>query len=1032
MPEEKSPRPHASNPSPAAKAADAEVLSLLSDFENSVDALKKLCATKPRAGAASVPGALDRAQTEKRAAELRASLEKQTLELKRRAAELDQQAQEIERARREFAAEVERQKSSVVEQLSQGKVEQNNLSQREESLVARLASAEAIRSNVESKLRELERRESAFEEKLNSGVLDTRIVELNSRLVDAQALAEHKSSELCEHRRRLEAAEGQIAALASQLQAAQSTPMANAVPASQDPEIVRAREKLEELLVATRKDLDAAQQEAAEHKLRAEHAEVALDDVRRQSTRITDTTRELHDENDLLKRELEAIRQSLEESKTQAEITSSQHVEFLRRQETSAATIAQLEKRLEGLLELEPLKASIREEIEQEFQAPFARAAERANMAETAAAAANAELAALRARSASETAHMAALQVQFADLTQTLNQRDEQLSAQTSKHQLAVLGQAQLEQELREEQDKSRTAEQKLATLESQHLELLQRTSSLERALNESREIAQRNESLAQRTEAELAAAQRRVTQLEGSAQELRSQFDFAGSRGEADSLTIASLESELAAARERLESAQQQHNVAVAQIDEIRARFETERVSLQSALGDASAEHEQAVIELNAMSNAVSEKNEQLAIMEMQLAAANSLASQVDNLRQENTRLTGSLVESTNVANSAAARIQELELSIVAAESQLAEMQERLSQVPAGDSDVGAMKGKLELLKDRLRTEIAAHDADLERIAELERQIANRPIAQPVSGVVVSTGRIERLRLHRRLRREQTSKLRNLGDSLRSRFEICEQLIGQRAQLAVAQQMVNEAQRKVQAKQAGSRVGVVAFFAAMTVLILACLSWAAAGQLFPGRYASRVTIQADGRGRDLPMEELQEWQRFHEDMLTSPGFSEKIADHMRKFGIMNLATPTAVNQRMKEDLSSESPTPGELVIELRGDGAARTTRELNALATRFASEAQELRTRRNDGAITTITKPAAALPEPIDNSRLIGAAGILGGTVSLAALISMLLYRKLVSTKSKFETDIALAGMLDASKWPDPTLGLEKSKKAA
>lgn len=1036
VPEEKLSRPNPSIPSPAsaAKPADVEVISLLAEFENSVDALKKLCTNKPRIAAIASPlisqaAAADRQAAERHAAELRANLESLQADFKRRTAELDQKNSESDRLRRELASEVERQKAKASELAAQAQAIQATFAQREEGLASRLAVAETARSGVEAKLRELERREKAFEDKLKSGVVDAQLSDLNRRLADVQALAEHKSGELSEHRQRLEAAQEQIAALQIQLQNA--TSIAAAVPAVvvPDPETVRTREKLEELLETARKDLDVAREETAEHKVRAQNAEVALDDVRRQSTRITDVTRELHDENDSLKRDLDQLQQSFEEHKRQSEISRCEHVELLRRQETAAQTIADLQKRMQGLQEIEPLKASIRQEIELELQAPFARAAERANVAEQAAQAAAAELAALRTRSAGESEQLAAMQAQLCELTQALAKRDEQIAAQSSRHQLAVLSYAQLEQELRAEQDQYRIAQQKAAALEAQHVDLQQRSASLDRALGEARELALRNESLAQRTEQELAAAQRRVTQLEGSAQELRSQFDFAGSRGEADSITIASLEAELAAAQERLETALQQQCSTAREIDEVRARFETERVSLQSALGDVSEEREQAVLALSSLSNAMTEKNEQITILEVQLAAANSLVSQFEDARKENAQLSGLLLESSIASRASAARIQELEASVQASAAQIKALEEKVaSSSPAGGGEQ-ALKAKMELLKDRLRAEIVAHDADLERINALEKQIASRParVVAPASGPTMSPERIARLQTHRRLRREQASKIRSLKDSLRSRFEICEQLIAQRSQLAVAQQMVNESQRKVQAKQAGSRVAVVAFFASMAILILACLSWAAAGQLFPGRYASRVTIEADGRGRELPQEELREWQRFHEDMLTSPGFTEKISEHMRKFGIASLATPAAVAERLKSDLSTESATPGQLILELRGDGAAKTTRELNALATRFASEAQEMRTRRNDGAITTITKPAAALAEPIDNSRLIGAAGILGGTASLAGLISWLMYRKLVSAKSKFETDIALAGMLDASKWPDPTLGSDK-----
>ena len=289
MPEETPSRsvPHTSIPaSPrheALRGTEAEVVSLLEEFENSVEALRKLCARKPGpASPSQESSALPQSAAQKRAKadqeqinELRSSLETLRNNLACRSADLDQRSSDNERVRRELAMEVDRQKAQAAQQSTQDAAHHDTLHRQEETLSAKLAALtheaevlqkekthfhqssssvdtqraqlEALRAGVDAKLREVERREIAIEEKLNAGAIDAKVVELNARLADSHALAECKSGELAEFRLRQEAADAQVAELERQLHLLKSAAVQMPIIAMPDLENTRAREKIEEL-----------------------------------------------------------------------------------------------------------------------------------------------------------------------------------------------------------------------------------------------------------------------------------------------------------------------------------------------------------------------------------------------------------------------------------------------------------------------------------------------------------------------------------------------------------------------------------------------------------------------------------------------------------------------------------------------------------------------------------------------------------------------------------------------------------------
>lgn len=515
--------------------------------------------------------------------------------------------------------------------------------------------------------------------------------------------------------------------------------------------------------------------------------------------------------------------------------------------------------------------------------------------------------------------------------------------------------------------------------------------------IRQSRTLANRTQQSAEEAEAKL---QQQLSELQVELQQLRS--GMAAQQA-------ASIEQE-SQWKQRL---QQAEIAASAQIQELTASRDAARsdvARLSSDQNAAGAEAERVIESLRreldqVRSNHREAEHALLAVRTDSQASEQSLCNQIDELRIALAAAVAAAADSSGGSNQAdAERIRFLEKQLATAAEQTGELEATVSK-----------------LAERLKLEV-----------EQRRQIQQRE----GSGVWAdraqwTADRAERLRQHRRLRRQQIVQLREAGEVLRKRFEICEQVLTQRAQLAAAHQVIQETQKRQASQRAVGRAATVMGHSTIALAILAGLSWALAGQVSPGRFAARATLEADGKGRELATEELKEWQKFHEDMLNDPLFAGKVAEHMKRFAMGAMAEPGAVAERMKTDMSFESARPGVLTVELRGDGPDRTARELNAITTKLAAEAVEARARRIDGAVTIISKEAASDPNPIDSKRLQVAGAILGGCAIFGIFVATFIYRRLAAAKQKFERDIALEAILDASRWPKAGEQDEKNNAA-
>jgi chromosome segregation ATPase len=277
------------------------------------------------------------------------------------------------------------------------------------------------------------------------------------------------------------------------------------------------------------------------------------------------------------------------------------------------------------------------------------------------------------------------------------------------------------------------------------------------------------------------------------------------------------------------------------------------------------------------------------------------------------------------------------------------------------------------------------------------------------------------RLRLMRRLVREQADKVRKGSEALRRRYEQTEQVLKHRAELASARQRIIDAEQRLQSSKAKSKASVLMLSAMATVAILGGLSWALAQQLAPARFMASSMIAADGRGRELNAKELAEWKSYHEKVLNDPRFHQMAGERYARVGMAELSSPAAVKQLIDTRLNADQRNPGEMVLTLTGYGSTRTERELDVLTVAFTSQANAAQTARVDGSVTKIAQASKTGNEPLDNTRLYWALAMLGTGLVVCFGTALLLWKKLAGAKTKFEHDTQVAQLLDDAKWGTP-----------
>lgn len=344
------------------------------------------------------------------------------------------------------------------------------------------------------------------------------------------------------------------------------------------------------------------------------------------------------------------------------------------------------------------------------------------------------------------------------------------------------------------------------------------------------------------------------------------------------------------------------------------------------------------------------------------------------------------------------------------------------VSEIQTGDADPESTRSRIEELKSCLSKERDERDRLHRRLAELQ----NAPKPGGAAGHTVPSGlsalRQRRLKRCRAILREHVSKVRKASEVLAKRFEQCEQVLSQRAQLAQAKRQLDVAGASIARRAGAKRAGAITLCIVLTLGVLGALSWAVVGQAWPGDFEARADVTADGRGRELSDGELDEWRRALEATLADPQFAETIAARMKQRGYDSLGSAGAVRTLLTGSFSHESPAPGTLSLEIRAPGREKAARTLDIITTALASDANAARERRADGAVTLIKAPASAGSQPINDQRLPRSGMVLLGAIVLTFGLGFGIWGKLSRAKQEFELGSQIDQVLDDAKWSEFT----------
>jgi len=361
-----------------------------------------------------------------------------------------------------------------------------------------------------------------------------------------------------------------------------------------------------------------------------------------------------------------------------------------------------------------------------------------------------------------------------------------------------------------------------------------------------------------------------------------------------------------------------------------------------------------------------------------------------------------------------AAARADDAQARAQAAQGEAESLREQLAAATAGAAradqasaaSLNAGAAELEAKVASMGEQIAKRDQAIDLLRARLSEAGERASAQATgprgAGSSVQVRR-QRLTRYRQLVQNEARKIVAAKNVLAKRQAECEAVIAQRAKLVQQAHALATREAKLGSRRSLVEATAGVCFAVGTVLLVAVLSWGVVSQIFPATYLATAVVSAETRGSGREPD-LASWQNYHEQLVSDPRLMEETADRMARRGIESLSNAAQLAARLREDLLVTSDKPGMMRLELRGKGAERTARELETFATALVAVANTARESRADGAASMQSTPAASGTEPVDDQRLVYAAGFTAGGTGLAAIIGLLAWTQLSRAKRRYE----------------------------
>jgi uncharacterized membrane protein (DUF485 family) len=175
-------------------------------------------------------------------------------------------------------------------------------------------------------------------------------------------------------------------------------------------------------------------------------------------------------------------------------------------------------------------------------------------------------------------------------------------------------------------------------------------------------------------------------------------------------------------------------------------------------------------------------------------------------------------------------------------------------------------------------------------------------------------------------------------------------------SELKRKQDMMAATEEKMRRRWARPQAVVVFGWLVGLAIVVGFVSWLLAGRMFPATIAASVNVEAKSRtGVPVSDEDKADWQRVHTAMLTDGAFQKSVAKRLADQRLDDYGDPDVLAERLKDDLTVDSPKPGAITLTLAGRDPDQTAVLLDSVATSLAMWSSQQAGKRSDGAVAHV-----------------------------------------------------------------------------
>ena len=563
---------------------------------------------------------------------------------------------------------------------------------------------------------------------------------------------------------------------------------------------------------------------------------------------------------------------------------------------------------------------------------------------------------------------------------------------------------ARLAEEAQAIESARRELDTRAAEQDAEHRRLDEESADQARALDERESALREGETCLADNQEELDAAAARLAEESASLHQQQARFREKQN----------ALEESIAAREKDLDDHEQALAAEKIGVEQASRHAQTLRGELQRERDQLRADQD----EVEAEQQRLEQQRAHVVELQSRLERANAehedQSGRIAELESERARLTDALASTQAVATGADGELESLRHERDALRADLARATAREAELRASAESTGATAEDADATHAELDKRAHAIEALAGKLRDAQAEIAalrenaTTPAARGARAGVDGAVRRERLRRIRRAIHARTRALVKAKETLETRQNDAERVLGQRRALAAVRAQLLERERAIESR-AGRNHGFAALFlGVLATLGLGVMSWAVVSRVFPATYLVTATLAADDTSGALSAESRTAWNDSIKNLVKDPRFFEVAADRMRRRGILEFSSAGVLSAHCATNLDLAETAPGQVVLSLTGVGAERTTRILDTFIATAISVANEARTRRSGGAVTTLEQPPDADAEPIQDHRLTYAGVGWGASTGALALLLLLVWLRLSIARKRFDHENA------------------------